>query len=125
MARCRSKTRTGEPCRMAALQGQKRCFAHHPAKSQERAEARKRGGQNRRRPKSGLPQSLELRDVAEVRSLLETAARDTLVLENSVARNRTLAYLAGVVLKALKVGEFEERLDALEKILHGDGAVHS
>ncbi len=100
---------------MAALQGQKRCFAHHPAKRQERAEARRRGGHNRRRPKSAPPQSLELSSVAEVRSLLETAARDTLVLENSVARNRTLAYLAGVVLKALEVGQLAERVAAMEE----------
>jgi len=35
-------------------------------------------------------------------------------LENSVARSRTLAYLAQVALKTLEVGEFEARLEALE-----------
>ena len=44
----------------------------------------------------------------------EIAALDTLSLENSVARSRTLAYLAQVALKALEVGTFEERLRALE-----------
>ena len=49
-----------------------------------------------------------------IRRLLEIAVLDTLSLENSVARSRTLAYLAQVALKALEVGEFQERLQALE-----------
>lgn len=52
--------------------------------------------------------------VAPIRRILEIAVFDTLSLENSVARSRTLAYLAQVALKALEVGEFEERLQALE-----------
>ncbi|MCH7891115.1 MAG: hypothetical protein IH921_06390, partial [Gemmatimonadetes bacterium] len=46
--------------------------------------------------------------------LLEIAALDTLSLENSVARSRTLAYLAQVALRALEVGDLEERLKDLE-----------
>lgn len=39
---------------------------------------------------------------------------DTLALENSVARSRTLAYLSQTALKCLEVGELEERLALLE-----------
>jgi hypothetical protein len=52
-----------------------------------------------------------------VRRLLQIAVTDTLSLENSIARARTIAYLAQVTLKALEVGEFEERLEALEATL--------
>lgn len=52
------------------------------------------------------------KEAAEARRL---AVLDTLSLENSVAHSRTLAYLAQVALKALEVGEFEARLEALEK----------
>jgi hypothetical protein len=55
-----------------------------------------------------------LDSVPKVRRLLEIAVLDTLSLENSVARSRTLAYLAQVALKTLEVGEFEARLEALE-----------
>ena len=55
--------------------------------------------------------------MAQVQRLLEIAASDTLSLENSVARSRTLAYLAQVALKALEVGELAERIDALERLV--------
>ncbi len=106
---------------MAVLHGERWCFAHHPAKSRDRAEARKRGGVRRRRSRSEVPETLDLCTAGDVRLLLETAVKDTLALENSVARNRTLAYLASVVLKTLEVGELEERLGALEKVILGDG----
>ncbi|MCX6000216.1 MAG: hypothetical protein NTU41_11710 [Chloroflexi bacterium] len=35
----------------------------------------------------------------------EVAILDTLSMENSVSRNRTLAYLAQVALRALEVGD--------------------
>ncbi len=52
--------------------------------------------------------------VADLRRLLEIAALDTLGLENSIARARTLGYLVGVAAKLLEVGELEERLAYLE-----------
>jgi len=39
---------------------------------------------------------------------------DTLALDNSVARNRTLAYLAQTALRSMEVGELEERIRNLE-----------
>ena len=44
---------------------------------------------------------------------------DTLGLENSIARARTLAYLATSAIKLLEVGEFEQRLAALETAIQG------
>ena len=44
---------------------------------------------------------------------------DTLCLENSISRARTLAYLATTAIKLLEVGEFEQRLAALEMVMHG------
>lgn len=38
------------------------------------------------------------------------------MLESSIARSRTLAYLAQMALKALEVGELEERVRALEQV---------
>jgi len=55
--------------------------------------------------------------VKEVRRLLELAVADTLNLDNSPARSRTLGYLVSLSLKALEVGEIEERVSALERLL--------
>ena len=52
--------------------------------------------------------------MADLRRVLEIAVTDTLELENSVARNRTLAYLVQVGLRAMEAGELAERLIALE-----------
>jgi hypothetical protein len=92
---------------------------HSPEHADEMAEARRLGGLRRRREKtvSGAYDFEGLADVGQVRRLLEIAVLDTLSLENSVARSRTLAYLAQVALKALEVGEFDERLDALERLV--------
>ena len=56
----------------------------------------------------------QLRNVGSVQALIERAVGDTLVQENSAQRSRTLGYLAGMALRALEVGELEERLTALE-----------
>ncbi len=52
-----------------------------------------------------------------LRRRCRAAVTDTLSLENSIARSRTIAYLAQVTLKALEVGELEERLQTLEATL--------
>jgi hypothetical protein len=48
---------------------------------------------------------------------VEVAVVDTLSLENSIARARTLAYLAQTAAKLLEVGELEERLERVEAAL--------
>ena len=50
----------------------------------------------------------------KIRRLIEIAVMDTLGLENSIARSRTLAYLAMVALKLCEAGEFDQRLESLE-----------
>ncbi len=58
--------------------------------------------------------SVRIRSVADVLALLEKATVDELRLENSHSRNRTIASLASAALKALEVGELEQRITALE-----------
>jgi hypothetical protein len=92
---------------------------HDPEHAEEMAEARRLGGLRRRKEKAvaGAYDVGELEDVGQVRRLIQIAVLDTLSLENSIARSRTLAYLSQVALKALEVGEFEERLEALEQAI--------
>ncbi|MCJ7510133.1 MAG: DUF5763 domain-containing protein [Dehalococcoidia bacterium] len=113
---CKALKEDGSRCQAAPLLDGDFCLMHSPEHADEVAEARRLGGLRRRREKavSGAYDFEGLGDVGQVRRLLEIAVLDTLSLENSVARSRTLAYLAQVALKTLEVGEFEERLEALE-----------
>ena len=112
---CKAKTKAGSPCQMAPLRGSSWCWNHDPGRARDRQAARKRGGLNRRRCKADLSVEVRLDDVAALREILETAVRDTLVLENSVAHSRTLGYLVGQALRALEVGELAERMAAVEE----------
>ncbi len=94
---------------------------HSPEYAEEVAEARRLGGLRRRREVavSGAYEFDGLETVAGLRRLLVIAALDTLGLENSIARARTLVYLVGVAGKLLETGELEERLAYLEKAFQG------
>ena len=109
----------GKLCRSSALRGEDFCLFHSPAHEEEAAEARRLGGLRRRKEKAvlGAYDFQGLRAVPDIQRVLEIATTDTLALENSVSRNRTLAYLCQTALKALEVGELEERLEVLEAAL--------
>jgi hypothetical protein len=103
------------------------CFAHDPARAADRARARKQGGHQRHagtartegRGRAAAPREVvTLGSVADVRTLLERTVGDTLALDNSPQRSRTIGGLLGVALKALEVGELEARVAALEERLN-------
>ncbi len=108
-------------CQAAPLKEGDHCFWHSPEYAEDVAEARRLGGLRRRREVaiSGAYDFVSLQSVADIRRLLEVAVLDTLGLENSIARARTLAYLAMAAIKLLDVGELEQRLAALEVAVHG------
>ena len=119
--RCKFVKSDGEQCRAAPLEGSELCFWHDPSVAPERAEAQRLGGLRRRR-ETAVSAAYEwggLSAVEGIRRLLEVAAMDALALENSVARSRTLGYLASLGLKALEVGELEERVTMLEALIRG------
>ena len=103
-------------CQAAPLKDGAHCFWHSPEYAEDVAEARRLGGLRRRREVavSGAYEVNGLETVGDLRRLLVIATLDTLGLENSIARARTLGYLVGVAGKLLETGELEERLAALE-----------
>lgn len=113
---CRYVREDGSPCRSAPMKEGDYCFWHSPAHAEEAEEARRLGGLRRRKERTvaGAYEFAGLATVPDIRRLLEVATVDTLSLENSVARSRTLAYLAQTALKCLEAGELEERLAMLE-----------
>ena len=113
---CKAVKDNGNQCEAAPLTDGEHCFWHSPEHTEEVAEAGRLGGLRRRREKTvAVAYDIEgLETVGQIRRLIEIAVLDTLGLENSIARSRTIAYLAHVALKVLEVGEFQERLQALE-----------
>ena len=124
---CAFHTPKGEPCQAPPLHDSQFCLMHSPEHAQDVQEARRLGGLRRRREVavSGAYDFEGLETVAAIRRLLEVAVLDTLGMENSISRSRTLAYLAQVALRTLEVGEMEQRIAALEQAVHGHRIQHS
>ena len=118
---CAFRTNTGEPCRLAPLKDSEFCWAHSPEHIKEVQEARRLGGLRRKR-ESTISRAFQfdtLNSVEDIRRILEVAVFDTLAMENSIARSRTLAYLTQVALHTLELGNLEERIAALEEFTQG------
>lgn len=107
----------GSRCDTNALPDSGLCFFHDPALAKEASDARRLGGLRRRREGSvsGAYDFLGLDSVPAIRRLLEIAALDTLALDNSLARSRTLVQVAVAAIRMLEVGELEARLERLQE----------
>lgn len=111
---CKARTASGKPCD-APASASGFCWIHDPARGAERAAARRAGGRARHTPHSDSPRpASDVRTVDDVRGLLSYALAECLEGDNSIARGRLLVAIAGAFLEAFKVGEFEQRLAALE-----------
>ena len=116
--KCQATTASGNSCKAWAQADSEYCFIHDPSRAKDRAKARKRGGHARKdRTADPAHRQVEITEVGDVLGLLETGVNDLLKLENSISRARAVGSLAGILLKALEVGELEERLAALEERL--------
>jgi hypothetical protein len=106
---------------MAPMVDSDYCWAHDPANAEAAAEARRMGGLRRKR-EGTVAEAYHfagLSHVKDIRRLIEIAVPDTLGMENSLQRSRTLAYLAQTALKSLEVGEVQDRLAVLEELVLG------
>jgi hypothetical protein len=113
---CAFEMPDGLLCRAPALRGKTVCYWHDPDKAEEAAESRRIGGLHRRKAKSvaTIYDFSGLRTVESAQRLLETAAIETLALENSIARNRALISAAAGAGKLIEVADLDARLAAVE-----------
>ncbi len=119
---CAQKHPSGEPCGAPPIRGEDFCFWHHPEYADDAAQARRMGGLRSRR-ESTVAGAYELEGIDTVvglRRVLEIAILDSLGLDNGIARARTLGYLVGVSLKALELGDLEDRIAVLEQARASD-----
>lgn len=115
---CQAAKRDGEPCN-AAASGTGFCFTHDASRGKERAVARRNGGLKRITPHVADASLVtkETRTIKDVMTILDYALQESLVLANSIQRGRLLVSIAHGFIEALKVGEIEARLEAIEHAL--------
>jgi hypothetical protein len=116
MKTCLGERPDGQRCRSWPIRGEPYCLWHSPDREDEAADARRLGGLRRRREKavSGAYDFAGLDSIPAIRRILEIATIDTLSLDNSVVRSRTLISAAVAAAKLLETGELEARLAVLE-----------
>ena len=116
MKTCLGQRPDGQRCRSWPIRGEPYCLWHSPEREEEAADARRLGGLRRRREKavSGAYDFGGLDSIQSIRRILEIATIDTLGLDNSVVRSRTLISAAVAAAKLLETGELEARLAVLE-----------
>ena len=119
LKRCQARTRSNKSCGAYATASSNFCFTHDPKRRRERAAAHKLGGRNRRRTFSDQPfPDCDVKTAQGLEEFLAILMRETWKLENSLARSRTLCYLAATQKSILEVGEFEERITNLEDTIN-------
>jgi hypothetical protein len=115
---CQTTKLNGEPCN-AAANGNGFCFTHDASRGHERAIARRNGGLNRITPHAASAALVpnQTRSIEGVMMILDYTLQESLALSNGIQRGRLLVSIAHGYIEALKVGELEGRLDAIESAL--------
>ena|SRR5688572_11182323 len=116
MAKCNGKNSRGEPCKVAALKGDRFCFNHSPGTRRAQAEARKRGGMARLTPhyadSSTVPANVTTLEAA--RGILAYTLVEVIGMDNTIARARVLIALFDSFIKSIEIGELEAGIQALD-----------
>lgn len=115
---CKAKNGRGEACAAhAGADGY--CAFHSPAHGKARAEGHKRGGERHRVAHGGNAEGLpkQIRTLTDVLTVLDYTLAETLPMENSIQRGRLLVALAHAFVEAIKTGELEARVEAIENTL--------
>ena len=116
---CKGTKKDGSRCNAPAGPGGY-CTFHAPHNGRALAEGRKRGGERHRTPHGAIDAATlpgKVRTLADVLSVLDYALSEALAGENSIARGRLLVAIAGAFIEAIKTGELEQRIQAIEAAL--------
>jgi hypothetical protein len=116
---CKGKTDNGTPCRAAPVHGSEFCVFHDPSFAETLQDARKAGGQRRRREVT-LAAAYDLDGLDSIGALyrvLEIITFDAIAMDNTIARGRLLLGVVAAGVKLKEVGDHEDRLQAIEAAL--------
>ena len=110
--RCEATRKDGQPCRAAAtLNGF--CIGHAPIPQGQRAEARRRGGQN----KSNQARSLKMLParLRPTATMLETVMVELYQRQRDPKEATAIASVAQALIRVVSAGELEARLRQVEE----------
>ena len=120
-ARCRGSRRDGTPCLAPphAIGADGYCWAHDPAKRDERREARAKGGRNRATAeRAGKLVPATLRPVvAKLLDALDAVEAGAL----SPRQGQAMAAIASAIVRVYTAGTLEQRIEALEEAAQATG----
>jgi hypothetical protein len=108
--RCQFISKIGVRCHADPQTGKDYCFFHDPDQKKKQAEARKQGGEARSRqtePELTLPPNLpavSLQKAGDVYALMNETVHQLQCRKMDVRAAQAIAYLASLVLRALKAG---------------------
>jgi len=107
--RCQHISKIGARCQADPQTGKDYCFFHDPDQKKKQAEARRQGGEARSRqtePEITLPPNLSilpLKNAGDVRLLMAETINHLRCRQMDLRFVRTIGYLAGIELRALKL----------------------
>ncbi len=109
---CQAQRGDGGACRMHPLTGSMYCWSHDPTHAAEAAEARRRGGLRKSKEQAirGAYDVEGMHTLEDIRRVAEIAIVDTLLLDNSAGRSRTLLWSCGLLLRLVEISDVEGRL---------------
>jgi hypothetical protein len=118
--RCKLARADGTPCRANARPPSDFCIFHDPALAERRAEARRNGGRSRKAAVLADSKDLPVRNAADVTALLAATINEVRQGKLDPKIANAVGYLAGVLLRALEIGDLAEQLASLRKQLEGE-----
>ena len=117
---CQKTKADGSQCKASALTGSMFCYFHDPSKAHERHVAQQAGGIARSRRAAVLPLETpdwQVRKMSDVVELLGETLNQVRRGQLDARVGNSVAYISGILLKALERGPLEERIASLEAIL--------
>jgi hypothetical protein len=119
---CKAIKHNGLPCAAPTGNNSNFCFHHDPARKGQAEEARLRGSEMARQKKLGINQEnnsqplkqFKLRSLDDVRRLLAATINEFRTGQTTADEARVMAYVANILIGAIKDSEIETRLAELE-----------
>ena len=109
--RCIHKSKNGQPCKTWAQRNRRYCFFHDPDKSQSRKEAQSRGG--RLKPAMAR-EAIALKSAKDVAGFVGELINGIRLGTVNKTDAGILSTLSQTLLRAIELGELEERVEQLE-----------
>jgi len=124
MSLCQAIKSDGTPCNAPAINNSDFCFQHDPERQTEAEEARKKGSRiaaerarakNRDKVDKEPLKTFRLRSLDDVSRLLASTINEFRSGRISADEARCTAYVANILISAIKNGDIEARLEKLEE----------